>query len=305
MPLFLPIFLYCNCFIPFLRLDLLYFCKMIAFCTFLLYNLIMKEIQCKRWYGRLIYPDPTKQEYPEHYHPHFELYFFIRGNAEYLIEGQRYTLQPNTLIIINPGIRHQFRPLGPEEYERVVIGFDKDVITPELQSLLPQSPQIYYLGAEHEIMRALPRLDYVVETYKMYDQSIMLMLYINEFLLRLSYLRGGEQSTEGQTHPLIQQAINYINANITEPINMNTLSKDLFVSRSYLSNTFSKYMHLSIMEYVKQRKILYAQKLIRTGIPPTEAAIDCGFTTYSTFYRLYKKLLNLTPEQEKTLSIIT
>lgn len=253
----------------------------------------------KCWYGKLVYSKPLEEIYPSHSHPHYEMYFFLRGDGEYRFGAHTEKMSPYVLILIPPAVEHRFLPLSNTEYERVVIGFEKATVLPELQHLLPDSPQVYRLSANHEIFRALPRLDYVASTYKINDDRLLLQLYINEFLLRLSYVQEGASATEGQTHPFVQQVINFINGNIDKPIDLDMICGALFVSRSHLSNIFSKYMRVPIMEYVKQRKILYAQSLIQNGALPMEAAAACGFDTYSTFYRLYKKFLNRSPEYDK------
>jgi AraC-like DNA-binding protein len=54
-------------------------------------------------------------------------------------------------------------------------------------------------------------------------------------------------------------------------------------------------MKISIMDYIKQKKILLAQDLIANGTKPTLAAQELGFEEYSTFFRLYKKYLGCSP----------
>ncbi len=283
--------------------------KTIALFPLLPYNCKMSDLPRKCWYGKLLYPSPMSENFPKHSHPHYEMYFFLRGDGSYYVgdidTDSAEKLSPYTLIVIPPDTPHCFRPLSAAEYERVVIGFDKPIVLPELQHLLPVSPRFYRLSEDHEIFKALPKLDYVANSYKIPDDMMMLQLYINEFFLRLSYTQDGAPAIEGQTHPFVQKTINYINEHIREPIDMDVLCKALFASRSHLSSIFSKYMNVPIMEYVKQRKILFAQRLIKSGKLPTEAADECGFSTYSTFFRLYKKLLDRTPEQDKSPHSVT
>ena len=49
------------------------------------------------------------------------------------------------------------------------------------------------------------------------------------------------------------------------------------------------------------KRILYAQKLIKSGMAPTEAAIICTYNDYSTFFRQYKKFLDINPEEDKNI----
>ena len=53
------------------------------------------------------------------------------------------------------------------------------------------------------------------------------------------------------------------------------------------------------MQYVNSKKVLRAQRLIRAGMSPTQAAGECGFAGYSTFFRLYRSILGVSPAQDK------
>jgi AraC-like DNA-binding protein len=43
------------------------------------------------------------------------------------------------------------------------------------------------------------------------------------------------------------------------------------------------------MNYIGKKRILYAETLLAEGMTPTEVAKECGYDTYTTFYRQYKK----------------
>ena len=62
--------------------------------------------------------------------------------------------------------------------------------------------------------------------------------------------------------------------------------------------TFRTQMGMSVTQYIRVKKILYAQALIQNGLPPTLAAQYCSYDNYSTFYRNYKKILLHSPEQD-------
>ena len=74
----------------------------------------------------------------------------------------------------------------------------------------------------------------------------------------------------------------------------------LYVSKSTLYHSFKKSMKISIMQYVRNKKVLHAQKLMRNGVKPTKACSMSGFDDYTTFYRSYKLFFGRSPgENEK------
>ena len=73
------------------------------------------------------------------------------------------------------------------------------------------------------------------------------------------------------------------------------MSKDLFISKYYLCHLFKLETGISIYQYLTIKRIYYANQLLNTGIPATEACFKAGFNDYSTFYRAYKKVLKKSP----------
>ena len=54
---------------------------------------------------------------------------------------------------------------------------------------------------------------------------------------------------------------------------------------------------ISIHQYLIMRRILIAQELIRQGVKPKDASLQCGFSDYSSFYRAFKMRVGVSPEQ--------
>ena len=52
-------------------------------------------------------------------------------------------------------------------------------------------------------------------------------------------------------------------------------------------------------QYVLQKKMALANKLIREGISPTDAASELGYENYSSFYRMYVKQYGVMPKNTR------
>ena len=59
-------------------------------------------------------------------------------------------------------------------------------------------------------------------------------------------------------------------------------------------------MKVSIISYIRGKKVMAAHALIQNGMKPNEAATAMGFTEYSTFYRDYRQLLGGSPSKTKS-----
>ena len=62
-------------------------------------------------------------------------------------------------------------------------------------------------------------------------------------------------------------------------------------------HSFKEETGYTIGNYVTMKRLRYARELILGGMPVTQACFECGFQSYSTFSRAYKKNFGISPTQ--------
>ena len=65
------------------------------------------------------------------------------------------------------------------------------------------------------------------------------------------------------------------------------IAAHFFVSASTISHHFKSRMGISIMKYIRHKRLLLAKTLLEKGEKPQKAAEKAGFREYSTFYKAY------------------
>lgn len=94
----------------------------------------------------------------------------------------------------------------------------------------------------------------------------------------------------------IGQVLKYIDKNFFEPINLITVAEKIHLTPSYLSKIFSKASGSSFSDYLSKVRIEKSLNLLlNTEKSITQIAFDCGFNSFSTFSRKFKKLLGCSP----------
>ncbi len=81
---------------------------------------------------------PDDKDFTMHVHERCEIFYFVSGNAEYLVEGARYPLEPGSILIMRPAESHRTHILGSGGYERYALNFSVsavDCIDPERRLL--------------------------------------------------------------------------------------------------------------------------------------------------------------------------
>ena len=72
----------------------------------------------------------------------------------------------------------------------------------------------------------------------------------------------------------------------------------LGVSRETLTRDFAALQGMPLSAYMKQRQLQHAQRLLmQSDLSTTQIAYQCGFGTRRTFYRAFRRTLDMSPDQ--------
>ena len=83
------------------------------------------------WVHHTLDEIPNTENLTIHAHTGYELYYFLRGEGYYTVEGNHYLLTPGTILLIRDGETHMphIRPTQP--YERIAVHFPADYLAGE------------------------------------------------------------------------------------------------------------------------------------------------------------------------------
>ena len=95
----------------------------------------------------------------------------------------------------------------------------------------------------------------------------------------------------------MEEILQYIAANLTEDLGVETLSLRFYLSRYYLMHRFKEVTGYTVHQYISQKRLLAAAELLRQGVSVTKAAEQAGFREYSTFLRSFRAMFHMTPKE--------
>ena len=58
---------------------------------------------------------------------------------------------------------------------------------------------------------------------------------------------------------------------------------------------------MNAWEYIVLKRLVLARSMILDGVPVSDAAKDCSFQDYSTFYRAFKQEFGISPRRYREL----
>ena len=118
------------------------------------------------------------------------------------------------------------------------------------------------------------------------------MIYVNRIFLEKQYIFDRKSySFDSQIADILQ----YINHNLKEDLSVDNLSSRYYISKYHLMRKFKEETGFTLHNYIVNKRLLMARTLISEGIPVTKAALESGFSEYSTFSRAYRKQFGATP----------
>lgn len=96
--------------------------------------------------------------------------------------------------------------------------------------------------------------------------------------------------------PLVAKTLAYVEAHLREPLTLGQLAERVHRSPSYLTTRVREQIGRSLMDYVIERRIQEAERLLETTDEPVSAIGEAvGYPEPSTFSRLFRKRYALSP----------
>lgn len=253
---------------------------------------------------------------PFHFHMHIhttcEIYIFLKGSAQYAVEGTRYPLSPGDLLLMRPGESHMVVLLSHDiPYERMSLNFPPELIRslPIFNELLapffdrPLGVMNRYRLSDFPgnfIRYCLESIDSLAA-----DPSPSLSLILPNVLALLSRIvpvfAGRPTPQDSPASEISSRLVQYVNEHLTDELSLEQISEQFFMSQSQISRIFKNATGSSLWHYILIKRLLRARELLMNGTPPAKAAADCGFRDYSAFYKSYRARFGVSPKEEYRL----
>lgn len=232
-----------------------------------------------------------------HCHNAFELIYVVSGDLAHVVEGRKYLLRAGHLALVRPSTYHYLQVLSEEPYERYNILFDPEVHGIAAAMQLPPEMEVVDLSGNSLLMDLFSRMDvYAQADGESFD--VLMRLLLNELCMNLLLFPGGKQQEQTALSPILTRALEYISENLFTLENVEQVAQALYISPSYLYTLFRKTLRQTPQKYIRDKRLLVAQRRLRAGDKPTVVSRECGFREYATFYRNYLAFFGHSPSEE-------
>lgn len=267
----------------------------------------------------LVKQEHLSRDHRLHYHEYAELLFGISGNAEVVIETERLTLTPESMIIIYNGEPHNVLYSGEKCQYHVVKFLPQILITGEqtyseysyVLSLMEHIPSRQrFFDSKTLSDSEIPRLfEHLREEWEAQAFGYELSLRADITRIFLYILRRWqeenlslmEHALHSSQKELIHKAIAVIHEGYAD-INEAQAATLCGVSAPYLSRCFRKAMRIPFSVYLTNVRLQKAEHLLlTTDTSVTDIAQAVGFSTSAYFISCFRSARGSTPYQYRKL----
>lgn len=240
-----------------------------------------------------------------HYHEFCKLVLLVSGKGAYVVDGQRYRLQPGDIVFVGSRSIHRPELEQGENYERIIIYISPEFLKKE-SALDCALPELFTAERGHVLRLKDPKKIFSMAAAlekELSGQEYGRTILSNALLLRLLVELGRNfRQTDAlklapmvPRNPRVLEIMRYIDANLAEDLDIDRLAEQFYISKYHMMRQFSRETGYTIHSYLSQRRLLHAKELIGSGMRATEACYRSGFRSYSSFTRAYGKYFGTTP----------
>ncbi len=246
---------------------------------------------------------PDDKYFTMHIHEQCEIYFFISGNVEYLVEGSKYPLDENSLMIMSPAEAHKPKIIGNERYERYAINFPinfTNAIDPEgrLKKVFTErslGKNNRFSCNEIDMKLAEKLFSEMCEAEDDYGRQLAINTHLPILLDMIIRAYNKQGNVEHKPPSTAERIVRYVNNHLFEDISVPKLAEHFYLSPSQFSRVFRQATGAAPWEYITKKRLTAAKEKIRSGSSAQSASESCGFGDYSSFYRAYMKHFGCAP----------
>ena len=238
-----------------------------------------------------------------HFHDYCEFLLPLTSPGNIFVNDQVYPLRRGTLYLIGENTLH--RTIATGFHARYVLHNSKKTLsllsTPQTDFTCLTRDSFLRAAMSNEQMISIIELFQALERNKndgSFGSDIRQTVALLNLLLGvapvLTSATAGE-AVRNKDFLRVAPILDYIRNNLSEPLTLDQIASQFYISKHYLCRIFKSATGFSVMEYIIYSRVLHARQLLKEGVSVQQAGEMSGFSDNSHFIRTCGHLTGTSP----------
>ena len=276
---------------------------------------VFEQVSYRNDFSFILHMNQTNENYPLHWHPAIEIIMPIENSYEVISHGTTFSLNEGDIIFLPPGELHELK--SPPTGSRIILLVDYTMISnlKGMSSVLSILRQPLCITAQdnYQIQKKINKLlleirdEYVAaaplwET-AVYALLIQLFLFTGRMYLNTNPMfPDTKQSKQREYIEKFDLIFDYIRTNYMKELTLDSVAKIAGFSKYHFTRLFKQYTGMSFYDYLTKERIQIAETLLlNPQLSVTDVAFQSGFTSISTFNRVFRTMKKCSPREFRSL----
>lgn len=254
-------------------------------------------------------------DFSEHWHYAVEIIMPLTGTYTVITKKEEIVLNPYDILFIPAGELHELK--APENGSRLICLFDYAAVSnlQSFASLTPFLSQITVIQRDPSspvYVREYNLLHQIIGEYTTQNSFFELVIYsrLISFFVALGRFKmlgdkdyaKADSNRQKELSKKLAIAFEYIDAHYTEDVSLDDIAFVAGFSKFHFSRLFKQCSGQNLHEYLCYKRIKASEiLLLKPELSITEIAFQSGFSSLSTFNRIFKSINNCSPTEYRAL----
>ncbi len=253
--------------------------------------------------------------YPAHWHQALEIILPVENFYDVEINGSEYHLLPGEILIIPPGEMHMLK--APDSGKRFIFLFDMTNISrfrgfSTIQSLMMQPIRINktdYTYIYDDMYRLLMQIRNEYFSEGEYREIVIYSHLMNFFVnlgrnhLENNHVFSGSRVYKQKEYlQKFNDILEYIDEHYMDELTLESVAASIGYSKYHFTRLFKQFTDSTFYDYLSFKRLKVAESLLaQPDLSITEIALRSGFSSISTFNRIFRQQKDCTPSEYRAM----
>ena len=222
-----------------------------------------------------------------HFHRKVEVMYVLEGEKKIFASGKELTLRGDNIYFANSYEMHGYAE-SPGSRQTVIVF--PNLMLRDFYDVFGDKIMNGCVGDDARFCRSvLPHFEALAEGK---CNKLVMQAHCDMLLGSVAEKLGYSEGTRGR-QGFVDGLLAYINEHYADEINLDVMAEHFGYSKYYFSRMFNDALGTSITDYVSAVRLMHTLETMKSkGCTASEAALECGFSSIPTFYRVLKKNYN-------------